>query len=193
MDSFIYNLTKSPVSLWHFIPLGKGAGGSAPYGICPAPDCFQQQLDHCLEGLKGVYRIADDLLIIGQEDTDEKAVLDHDQNLKNLLERCRARNIKLNKRFQFKSRAMSFIGHVMIMNGLNAGREEVEAVIKMEQPAADVTAVQRFTGLVKYLSKFQQDLSEMCEPLWTLNTLSNCWICLFRVSQSVLALLLHCS
>ena len=79
MDSFIYNLTKSPVSLWHFIPLGKGAGGSAPYGICRAPDCFQQQLDHCLEGLKGVYRIADDLLIIGQEDTDEKAVLDHDQ------------------------------------------------------------------------------------------------------------------
>ena len=136
MDSFIYNLTKSPVSLWHFIPLGKGAGGSAPYGICPAPDCFQQQLDHCLEGLTGVYRIADDLLIIGQEDTDEKAVLDHDQNLKNLLERCRARNIKLNKRFRFKSRAMSFIGHVMIMNGLNAGPEKVEAVIKMEQPAA---------------------------------------------------------
>ena len=189
MDSFIYNLTKSPVSLWHFIPLGKGAGGSAPYGICPAPDCFQQQLDHCLEGLKGVYRIADDLLIIGQEDTDEKAVLDHDQNLKNLLERCRARNIKLNKRFQFKSREMSFIGHVMMMNGLRADPEKVEAVIKMEQPA-DVPAVERFTGLVKYLSKFQQDL---CEPLWTLNTLSNCWICLFRVSQSVLALLLHCS
>lgn len=139
-----------------------------------------------------MYRIADDLLIIGQEDTDEKAVLDHDQNLKNLLERCRARNIKLNKRFQFKSREMSFIGHVMMMNGLRADPEKVEAVIKMEQPA-DVPAVERFTGLVKYLSKFQQDLSEMCEPLWTLNTLSNYRICLFRVSQSVLALLLHCS
>lgn len=120
-----------------------------------------------------MYRIADDLLIIGQEDTDEKAVLDHDQNLKNLLERCRARNIKLNKRFQFKSREMSLIGHVMMMNGLRADPEKVEAVIKMEQPA-DVPAVERFTGLVKYLSKFQQDLSEMCEPLWTLNTLSNC-------------------
>lgn len=132
----------------------------------PAPDCFQQQLDQCLEGLKGVYRIADDLLIIGQEDTD------HDQNLKNLLERCKARNIKLNKRFQFKSHEMSSIGHVMTMNGLRADPEKVEAVIKMEQPA-DVPAVQRFTGLVKYLSKFQQDLSELCEPLWTLNTLSN--------------------
>lgn len=63
-----------------------------------------------------MYRIADDLLIIGQGDTDEKAVLGHDQNLKNLLEHCRARNIKLNKRFQFKSREMSFIGHVMMMN-----------------------------------------------------------------------------
>lgn len=120
-----------------------------------------------------MYRIADDLLLIGQEDTDEKAVLDHDQNLKNLLEHCRARNIKLNKRFQFKSREMSFIGHVMMMNGLRADPEKAEAVIKMKQPA-DVPAVERFTGLVKYLSKFQQDLSEMCEPLWTLNTLSNC-------------------
>ena len=119
-----------------------------------------------------MYRIADDLLIIGQEDTDEKAVLDHDQNLKNLLERCRARNINLNKRFQFKSREMSFTGHVMMMNGLRADPEKVEAVIKMEQ-LADVPAVERFTGLVKYLSKVQQDLSEMYEPLWTLNTLSN--------------------
>ena len=33
----------------------------------------------------------------------------------------------------------------------------------MEQPA-DVSAVKRFIGLVKYLSKFLQDLSELCEP-----------------------------
>ena len=42
MDSFIYNLTKSPVSLWHFIPLGKGAGGSAPYERRNAAAALQQ-------------------------------------------------------------------------------------------------------------------------------------------------------
>lgn len=136
-----------------------------PYGTYPAPDCFQQQLDQCLEGLKGVYKIADDLLIIDQGDTDEKADHDHDQNLKNLLERCRARNIKLNKeRFQFKSSEVSFIGHVITKNGLKADPKKVKAIIKMER-SADVPAVQRFIGLVKYVSKFLQDLSEMCEPL----------------------------
>jgi len=129
-----------------------------------APECFQQQLEQCLEGLKGVYKIAHDLLIIGQGDTNEKAVLDHDQNIKNLLEHCRARNIKLNKKLQLKSSEVSFIGHVTMKNGLKADPSKVEAVIKMEQPA-DVPAVQRFIGLVKYLSKFVQDLSEMCKPL----------------------------
>ena len=105
------------------------------------------------------------LIIIGQGDTDEKADLDHDQNLRNLLDLCRARNIQLNKgKFQLKCSEVSFIGHIMTRNGLKADPKKVEAIIKMEKPA-DVPAVQRFIGLVKYLSKFLQDLSELCEPL----------------------------
>ena len=52
----------------------------------------------------------------------------------------------------------------MTRNGLNADPKKVEAIIKMERPA-DVLAVQRFTGLANYLSKFLQDLSELCKPL----------------------------
>ena len=59
---------------------------------------------------------------------------------------------------------VSFIGLVMTRNGLKTDLKKVEAIIKIEQPA-DVPAVQRFIGLVKYLSKFLQDLSELCEPL----------------------------
>ena len=80
-----------------------------------------------------VYKIVDDLLIIGQGDTDKEADLDHDENLKNLLGCCRARNIKLTKeKFQFKSSEVSFIGHVMTKDGLKADPKKVEAVIKME-------------------------------------------------------------
>ena len=105
------------------------------------------------------------LLITGQGDTDEKADLDHDQNLRNLLDRCRVRNIKLNKeKLHLKYSEVSFIRHVMTRNGLKTDLKKVEAIIKMERPA-DVPAVQRFVGLVKYLSKFLQDLSELCEPL----------------------------
>ena len=105
------------------------------------------------------------LLITGQGDTDVKADLDHDQNLRNLLDRCRVRNIKLNKeKFHLKYSEVSFIEHVMTRNGLKTDLKKVEATIKMERPA-DVPAVQRFIGLVKYLSTFLQDLSELCEPL----------------------------
>ena len=147
-----------------------------PYGISPAPECFQQKLDQCLEGLKGVYKIADHLLIIGQGDTDEEAGQDHDQYLKNLLDRCRTKGIKLNKdKFQFKCSEVSFIGHVMTKDGLKPDFRKVEAILKMERPA-DVPAVQRFIGLVKYLSKFLQDLSEMCEPLRHLTHKDAEWI-----------------
>ena len=136
-----------------------------PYGISPAPECFQQQLDQYLEGLTGVYKIADDLLIIGQGETEEEANQDHDRNLKGLLDRCRAKNIKLNKdKFKFKCKEVSFIGHVLSKDGLKPDPKKVEAITKMERPA-DVPAVQRFVGLVKYLSKFLNNLSEMCEPL----------------------------
>ena len=48
--------------------------------------------------------------------------------------------------------------------GQRVSNRKVEAITKMDRPN-DVPAIQRFIGLVKYLSKFLQDLSEMCEPL----------------------------
>ena len=73
------------------------------------------------------------LLIIRQEDTDEKPDLAHDQNLRNLLDRSRVRNIKLNEeKFHLKWSEVSFTGHVMRRNGLKADPKKVKAIIKME-------------------------------------------------------------
>lgn len=49
-----------------------------------------------LEGLPGVYIIADDVLITGEGTTQEEANKDHDEKLRLFLTRCRERNIKLN-------------------------------------------------------------------------------------------------
>ena len=32
-----------------------------PFGISPAPECFQRKLDQNLEGLEGIYKVADDI------------------------------------------------------------------------------------------------------------------------------------
>lgn len=75
-----------------------------PFGIPPAPELFRQQnLDHNLEGLPGVHRIFDNLMITGTGDTLSTASQGHDRNLRNVLERCQERNIQLNReKFMFK-------------------------------------------------------------------------------------------
>ena len=61
-----------------------------PMGLISSQDSFQQKMDECLEGLTGCAVIVDDLLVYG--DTIEE----HDSNLKRVLDRCRAKCIRLN-------------------------------------------------------------------------------------------------
>ena len=55
-------------------------------------------------------------------------------------------------------------GPVMTKNRLKAGQRKLDATVKMERPA-DVSALQRLFGIIRYPSKFLQNLSEMREPL----------------------------
>ena len=119
-----------------------------PFGITPAPKIFQMKLNQNLEGLKGVIKIADDILITGQGETEREADEDHDRNLKSLLDRCRERNIKLNeKKFTFKCDDVQFIGHRLTKEGLKADPAKVKAVLSMKKPD-DVAAVKRLMGQV---------------------------------------------
>ena len=145
-------------------PWGRYKWLRMPFGISPAPELFQMKLNQNLEGLKGVFKIADDLLIIGQGDTQQEADKDHDRNLRELLDRCRTRNINLNKaKFQFKCEEMQFIGHSLIKDGQKPDPTKVEAILKIKKPV-DVPGV-RLMGMIKYLSKFLSGLSQVCEPI----------------------------
>ena len=63
----------------------------------------------------------------------------------------------------------------MTKNRLKVDQRKSDATVKMERPT-DVSAVQIFIGLVKYLSKFLQNLSEMWEPLYRLIWKNADWI-----------------
>lgn len=146
-------------------PWGRYRYTRLPFGVKPAPEIFQQKLDQCLEGLDGIYKIADDILITGQGQTLADAMQDHDRNMEHFLTRCSENNIKLNKdKFMFKSDKVSFIGHTLTRDGLKVDDNKVEAISKMPQPT-DVQGIQRFLGMTKYLAKFLPDLSADTEPL----------------------------
>ena len=122
------------------------------FEISPAPEYFQRKLDQNLEGLNGVYNIADYILITGRGSTMKEAVKDYDATLLKLLDRCRERNLKVNReKLQLKSSETPFIGHVLTSEEVKPDPSKVEAILKMERPK-DVAAVRIFVGQVNYPS-----------------------------------------
>ncbi len=129
-------------------------------GISPAPEVFQRKLNQALEGLQGIYVIADDILITGEVETLEKANQDHDDKLRALLNRCRENNIKLNaEKLQLRRSEVPYIGHLLTADGLSVDPKKARAVRDMTRPT-DVKGIQRFLSMINYLSKFCDHLSD---------------------------------
>ena len=92
-------------------------------------------------------------LLPGRGASIDEAVKDHDAKLLKLLDRCRERNLKLNRQnLQLKCLETPFIGHVLTPEGVKPGPRKVDAELKMEIPN-DVAAVRRLVGLMNHLSK----------------------------------------
>ncbi|KYO21202.1 hypothetical protein Y1Q_0001473 [Alligator mississippiensis] len=108
-------LDKSSSHLTTFsTPFGRYCWLKIPMGISPALEIFQQKLNQELEGLPGIKIVADDILIIGEEDKEE-AIHDHDAKLQQLLNRCQERNIKLNAdKIQLRRTEVPYIGHLLV-------------------------------------------------------------------------------
>ena len=67
-------------------PFGRYKWNRMPFRISPASEIFELRLHEAVEGLDGVYAIADHILVAGTGDTMKDAVADHDLNIKKLLE-----------------------------------------------------------------------------------------------------------
>ena len=65
-----------------------------PFGIRLAPEVFKRRLQECLADLPGVKVIRDDILVVRYGETDEEALLDHDQNVVRLLNEPKKSRVK---------------------------------------------------------------------------------------------------
>lgn len=145
-------------------PVGRYRWLRLPFGLCVASEIFQKRLHQALENLEGIFSIADDIIIYGAGDTVEEANVDHDRKFETLLQRCRAKGIKLNQeKLKFKQTEIPYLGHLVTKDRLKPDPGKVEAV-KMPKPD-DATAVRRFCGFIAYLARFLPRLSEVLEPL----------------------------
>jgi len=116
-------------------------------GLSPSPEIWQLRINAALAGLKGVFCIADDILITGSGADIATAERDHDNNLQALLDRCRAKNLKLNKaKFQLRQIIMTFMRHELTSSGLRPDKRKITAIDEMPIPA-DKPVLQRFWAL----------------------------------------------
>ena len=59
------------------------------------------------------------------------------------------------------SKKCHLLGTSYLLKDFEPDPVKIEAIIKMDEPE-DAPGVQRIVGMVKYLSKFLQGLSDMC-------------------------------
>ena len=157
-----------------------------PFGIKSAPEVWQRKMREHIEGLKGVEVIADDFVIVGYGDTPTEWQADHDRNVRAFLDRCRERNLKLNKnKARLKQHEVPFIGHILTPQGLKPDPCKVKAIVDMPDPT-DAQSLRRFLGMVNYLAKFLPRLSEETEVLRKLTEKNAQW-CWFPVHAQAVA------
>ena len=91
------------------------------------------------------------------------------------MKRLQIAGVTLNSKCEFSKRRMTFLGHVILDDGIEADPGKREAVLNFPTPT-NVTELQRFSGMVNQLAKFIPDLASINEPLRQLLRADQQWL-----------------
>ena len=126
-------------------------------------------LTHHFGDINGALAIHDDIII--SSDT----VSQHDDILKQVLQRARERNIKFNKtKIQLRVPEVKYLGHIIVKSGLRPDPAKVSAINDMPPPESK-TDLQRILGMINYLGQFIPNLSQITAPLRSLMKKESHW------------------
>lgn len=131
-----------------------------PFGLCNAPDIFQEVLEkNILGGCKGVTNYLDDVLVHG------KSKDEHDANLADVLLRLKTHNVLLNdSKCVFGSQAVKFLGFIVTSDGWMIESDKINAVKNFRRPT-NCAEVKSFLGLVTFTDKFIRNRADKTEHL----------------------------
>lgn len=165
-------------------PFGRFRFLRMPFGINSASEVFQRSMEQLFAGYPCSV-VVDDIIIGGS------SVAEHDANLKKVLERAREVNLRLNpNKCKFRLDQVAYVGHIFTSEGLRADPTKTAAIKAMPVPT-DVTSLQRFLGMVNYLGKYIQNLSDIAAPLRQLTHKETAW-CWFQQHQEAFERLKAC-
>jgi hypothetical protein len=138
-----------------------------PFGLICAQDIIQRKVDETFGDLPGVTGIADDIVVYG------KTRLEHDTNLRAVMERAKNAGIRFNPdECIIACNKLPFFGHILTNEGLKLDPKKAEAISNMD-PSTSLTDLQTFLGMVQFLSGFIPNLASESAVLWDLTKKSS--------------------
>ena len=158
-------LAKKSQALTTFItPAGWYCFNKLPFGISSAPEHFQKRMSKILDGISGVLCLIDDVLVYGKNREE------HNARLGEVLERLKEARVSLNpEKCVFCKSKLTFLGHLIDENGIQADPEKTTAIVRMKA-TTHVTELRRFLGMANQLGKFSPNLANLTQPLRELLT-----------------------
>lgn len=135
-----------------------------PFGLCNAPDIFQEVLQTIvLAGCEGQVNYLDDIMIFG------KTKAEHDKNLENVLACLENHNVYINKeKCMFSQQAVPFLGFSVSSEGWKLEDEKIAALQNFRSPDT-ITEVKSFLGLINFIEKF---IPNRAQRTWKLRELA---------------------
>ncbi len=167
---WMINLTEESSKLTTFnTPFSRYCFLRLPYGICSAPEVFHRSFNEIFGEIEGVEIYIDDILIWGKD------VEEHNIRLKKVLEKARERNVRFNfEKCKICVPEVKYLGHTFSKDGLKPDEDKVKAIVEMKTPQ-NVKELERFLGMITYVSKFVPNVSQLTSPLRELLKKNNAW------------------
>lgn len=130
-----------------------------PFGVNNAPEEFQRAMDEIFSEDPEVNPYFDDIAL------GSSSVEEHCKLLRRTLQKAREANLKFNiAKTQLSQTSVSYLGHVLSDKGIKPDPKKIKAIEEFAVPKCRED-LQRFLGMITYLSKFTPHLSNITHSL----------------------------
>jgi len=140
-------------------PHGRYYHCRGPMGFAATGDAYCLRGDLALQGITNCVKVVDDILLFDSD------LPTHLRRVFQMLSRCRAHGITLNKdKFMVAATNVSFCGYNISPEGIAADPEKVAAIRDYPTPS-NITDLRSFMGLVNQLADFSPEIAATAQPL----------------------------
>jgi hypothetical protein len=151
-----------------------------PFGLMNASALFMDLMNRVFQPYldKFVVVFIDDILVYSN------SFEEHEEHLRQTLQTLRDHQLyaKLSK-CEFWFKRVTFLGHVILAEGVFVDPQKVKAVLKWERPTS-ITKIRSFLGLVGYYQRFIEGFSLIATPLTQLTRKNKKWVWLEECEKS---------